>query len=110
MAMHAPAHQLGTAHHPHTLRYALVAVAAAIVVVSLLVVADVVRVTPSSGTTAGDKLMAPAMVEFRAAERAVGYPSVGTSVAGDKLMAPAMVEFRAGERAVGYPAEYNGPH
>ncbi len=74
MAVHAPVHQLGTTHHPHTLRYALLAVGAAIVVIAGLVVADVVRVNPSSVAT-GDKLTTPAMVEFRAGERAVSYPA-----------------------------------
>lgn len=102
MAVHAPVHQLGTTQHPHTLRYALLAVGAAIVVIAALVVADVVKLTPSSVTT-GDKLTTPLMVQFRAGERAVGQ------VTGDKLIAPVVVQFRAEERAFAYPTPYTGP-
>lgn len=107
MALHTPAHPLGTTHHPHTLRYALFAVIAAIVVVALLVIADVVKLAPASEGVVADKFLTTTMIEFRAGERDLGAAAATVS---DPLTTPAMIEFRAGERSLENPGEYNGPH
>jgi multisubunit Na+/H+ antiporter MnhC subunit len=80
MALHAPVHQLGVAPHPHALRNALIVVGLAILAVILIAAALLYKPTPS------------------------------TSTLGDRLTTQEMVDFRAGERAVGYPFVYNGPH
>lgn len=107
MALHTPAHPLGTTHHPHTYRYALLAVIAAIIVVAFLVVADVVRIVPSSGAVVADKYLTPSMIEFRADERGA---ITGAVSAADHLLTPSLIEFRTGEHDAANPNEYNGPH
>ncbi len=107
MALHTPAHPLGTTHHPHTLRYALIAVIAAIAVIAGLVAADVVKLAvPSSGTAAADRLLTSEMIEFRAGERA----ALSAVAPADQLLTPSLIEFRASERSLVNPNEYNGPH
>ncbi|HET7727170.1 MAG TPA: hypothetical protein VFK54_07575 [Candidatus Limnocylindrales bacterium] len=64
-----------------------------LVLVSILAIISVARPGPVVTTTA-DGVSAPALVEFRAGERA----SAAAAATGD-VSAPALVEHRAGERA-----------
>lgn len=95
MALHAPAHQLGTTPHPHILRNTLAVLAVAALAVALAVGTMTIRVTPAATTTTVSMLGTPQMIQFRASERAA-YPA---AVDARLLGTPAMIGFRASERA-----------